>query len=63
MTLEQFLKLVTHDQLTAISIVESADEIFGQADTLNNYICTELAEAEVVEVNIANNTLKVWVKE
>ena len=63
MTLEQILQLITHDQPTTIGIVESADEIYGAADVLNNYICTELANAEVVEINITNGALKVWVKE
>lgn len=63
MTLEQILQLITFDQQTTISIVESEDEISGKADTLNNYICTELANAEVVEINVTNKVLKVWVKE
>ena len=63
MTLEQTLNLVTHDQRVVVRIVESTDEIIGEADVLNNYLCVELANAEVVEIDVENDMLRVWVKE
>ena len=63
MTLEQILQLITHDQRVKIRIVESDDEIYGKADVLNNYICTELANAEVAEINTEKDMVMIWVKE
>lgn len=62
MTLEQILKLIIANQPVVIRL-ESGEEISGNADVLNNYICVELANAEVVEIGISNYQLKVWVKE
>lgn len=63
MTFTELIKMVTHDQQVRLRILESDDAISGMADTLYNYICVELAEAEVVEVNAEKGVLNVWVKE
>lgn len=63
MTLENILKMIVATQPVVIYLTESGDEIIGNADVLNNYICVELANAEVVEIGISNYQLKVWVKE
>lgn len=63
MTFTELVKMVTHDQQVRLRILESDDVITGMADTLDNYICVELAEAEVVEINAEKGVLNVWVKE
>lgn len=62
MTLEQMLKLIVANQPVAIRL-ESGEEISGDADVLNNYICVELANADVIEIGIHNYELRVLVKE
>ena len=63
MTLENVLKMIVGNQPVVIHLTESGDEISGTADVLNNYICVELANAEILEIGISNYQLKVWVKE
>lgn len=63
MTFTELVKMVAHDQQVRLRILESDDVITGMADTLDNYICVELAEAEVVEINAEKGVLNVWVKE
>lgn len=63
MTFTQLMQMTTHDQQVRLRIVESDDVITGMADTLDNYVCAELAEAEVVEINAEKGVLNVWVKE
>lgn len=63
MTFTVLMQMVTRDQQVRLRIVDSDDMITGMADTLNNYVCVELAEAEVVEINAEKGVLNVWVKE
>ena len=63
MTFTELIKMVTHDQQVRLRILKSDDVISGMADTLDNYICVELSEAEVVEVNAEKGALNVWVRE
>lgn len=63
MTFTQLMQIVTHDQQVRLRIVKADDVIVGMADTLDNYICVELAEAEVLEINAEEGVLNVWVKE
>lgn len=62
MTLEQILRLIVVNQPVVIRL-ESGEEISGNADVLNNYICVELANADVIEIGIHNYELNVRVKE
>lgn len=63
MTFTALMQMVTHDQQVRLRILESNDTITGMAETLDNYVCVELAEAEVVEINAEKGVLNVWVKE
>lgn len=63
MTFTHLMQITTHDQQVKLHIVESDDVIAGMADALDNYVCQELAEAEVVEINAEKGVLNVWVKE
>lgn len=63
MTFTELMQMVTHDQQVKLRIVDSDDMITGMADTLDNYVCVELAGAEIVEINAEKGVLNVWVKE
>lgn len=63
MTFTELMQMVTHDQQVRLHILESNDTITGMAETLDNYVCVELAGAEVVEINAEKGVLNVWVKE
>lgn len=60
MTLTELMKVAYHDQTVMLIIGE--DSITGNAEALDNYICTEVAEADVVEINVVDSVMKVWVK-
>ena len=61
MTFAELMKVMYHAQTVTLMLGE--DTITGNADALDNYICVEVAEAEVVEVNVEGDVRKVWVKE
>ena len=63
MTFTELMKITTHDQQVKLRIVDSDDVITGSAEALDAYICVELAEAEVVEINAEKGVLNVWMKE
>lgn len=60
MTFTELMKVASHDQTVMLIIGE--DSITGNAEALDNYICTEVAEADVVENNVVDSVMKVWVK-
>lgn len=62
MTFAELIKITTHDQQVKLRIVDTDDVITGSAETLDAYICVELVEAEVVEINAENGVLNVWMK-
>lgn len=63
MTFTELMKFVTHDQMIRLRIVGFEDEITGKADTLDVYVCVELAETQVAEINAEQGVLNVWVVE
>lgn len=57
------LMQATYRQQTVMLMLGDDDTITGNAEALDNYITIEIAEAKVKEINVENNTMKVWVEE
>lgn len=60
MTFTELMKVAFRVQTVMLIIGE--DSITGNAVALDTYICTEVAEANVVKINVVDGVMKVWVK-
>lgn len=61
MTFEELMKVTWIRQ--PVTVVLDDDRITGNADALLNYICEEVAQADVDEVRVENGTLIVKVSQ
>ena len=61
MTFSELMKATYHMQ-TVMLVLGEGESITGNAEAMDGYLTNEVTNANVAEINIENNVMKVWLE-